>query len=125
MRVVRKAEEADHPLIYATWLRSQYYGHPWFKMIDSEAYFAAYKAFISQRLKTSNVDIICLDGDPDVILGYAVYSGPVLHWVYVKRAWRNFGIAKELVPKDITHVSSITKLGKLAGKERFKFNPFL
>lgn len=128
MRFTRLAQESDHPLIYATWLKSQYYGNAWFKAIEKSIFYGGYKAVVGQRLATATVVVSCLESDPDVVLGYACFSpdGTVLHYVYVKKAWRQLGIAKELVPSTITTVSSITKIGRmLKERKNLVFNPFL
>lgn len=124
MRLIRPAQESDYPFIYATWLRSQYYGSPWFKKVEKDSFFDNYKLFIKRRLETSTVLVSCLFSDPDVVLGYVVYTGENLHWVYVKRAWRQMGIAKEMVPSNITRVTSLTKMGDIASKGVYPFNPF-
>lgn len=126
MRLLRIATANDYPLIYATWLRSQYYGNTWFKEIEQNTFYDNYKKIVLQRLTSSTIVISCLESDPDVILGYAVMSldETVLHWVYVKRAWRRFGIAKEMVPETIKTVTSLTRVAKPLLKDR-KFNPFL
>jgi L-amino acid N-acyltransferase YncA len=127
MRTLRPAQETDHPLIYASWLKSQYYGNSWFKQIGRDIFFNGYKQVIAGRLATAKTVVVCLEADPDVVLGYACYSPDetTLHYVYVKKAWRQFGIAKELLPPTITTVSSLTKIGRML-KERkgLTFDPF-
>jgi hypothetical protein len=40
-----------------------------------------------------------------------------LHWIFVKKAWRNNGLAKSLIPNNITKVTHLTTVGKaLLGK---------
>jgi len=124
MKKLRQATTADEGLIYATWLRSAYYGTPYFKLIEKNTFFDNYKKIVQYKLSVSNVVVSCLEEDPDVVLGYAVYSGEVLHWVYVKRAWRGLGIAKELVPPTCKVSTSLTKVGKVCNKGRLVFNPF-
>lgn len=125
MKTFRPAQESDYPLIYATWLRSLYYGSPHYKQMDRKDFFDSYKQVIALRLNTSKVTVCCLTEDPDVVLGYSVKADDVLHWVYVKRAWRQLGIAKQLIG-DYSVATSITKIGKFAlNKDKSKlFNPF-
>lgn len=68
--------------------------------------------------------IATLKEDPGVILGYSIYEGHTLHWVFVKQVWRKIGLAKSLVPGDTSQTTHMTKIGyKLKGE--IDFNPFL
>lgn len=122
---IRKVQPDDESFIYATWLRSQYYGYTFFKRVEKRTFFNHYKETIRARLLTSNVNVVCLESDPDVVLGYCVYSkdGTTLHWAYVKRAWREQGIMKACLPKSIRQISSLTNKGELLFK-LLPFNPF-
>jgi GNAT superfamily N-acetyltransferase len=124
MKKLRQGTEADKALIYATWLRSTYYGTPYFKLIEKNTFFDNYKKIVEQRLINSSVLVCCLEEDPDVVLGYSLFTNNVLHWVYVKRAWRGLGIAKMLVPSTCDTATSLTKIGKVCNKGKLVFNPF-
>ena len=54
------------------------------------------------------VKIACLTEDPEVILGYSITEGDIIHWVYVKEMWRKQGIAKMLLPKNIKTATNLT-----------------
>lgn len=73
------------------------------------------------------VRVSCLKEDPSVILGYAVYTNTVLHWVFCKQVWRRTGIATSIVPTKLTAVTHLTDLGKKLLKKRpeVHYNPFL
>lgn len=122
--VIRKAEKTDEAFIYSTWLRGLYYGNPWFREIDQETFFSKYHGVIENVLSKASVDVACLEEDPDTVLGYVVYRGPILDWVFVKKSFRKFGIARKLAPKNITTVSHLTKIGKAAKSDEWKFDPF-
>lgn len=75
------------------------------------------------------IKVACLPEDPDVILGYSILSADfqTVHFVYVKSAWRNKGIARSLLPQYPTTITHLTKLGKSL-MHKFPsatFNPFL
>jgi len=72
------------------------------------------------------VKVACMKDAPDVILGYSVYSGTRLDWVYVKDRWRGLGVAKDLVPTNITTVSHVTDTGRSILKKNsdILFDPF-
>lgn len=125
---IRDAVEGDYTFIYATFLRGLYYGDESFKRVDKDLFMENYHYILDHMLHIEGINIkMCvLSEDPEVILGYAVYKGPRLDWVFVKKAWRKIGIAKSLVPSDITTVSHLTTVGEAILKTRptIKFNPF-
>lgn len=124
----RDGVDADRNFILATWLRGLRYGNSWFEAIDQKTYFEFYQRVIETILARPDtvVKVACLKEDPEVILGYAVYAGGRLDWVFVKKAWRSIGVAKSLVPQDITVVSHLTEVGKSIMRRHppMVFNPF-
>jgi ribosomal protein S18 acetylase RimI-like enzyme len=126
MRIIRPATAEDIPFIMATWLRSQYYGSPWFREIPPEVYFAEYRAVVERYLSNSITMVSCLATDPDIVLGYSVYSPlGVLRWIYVKKAWRRQGVAKSLFRETTTEVSSMSRIGRFLMPATCTFNPFV
>lgn len=125
---IRDVLPGDKNFILATWLRGLRYGNDWFEAIDTEAYYKVYHAVIETLLSlpTTLVRVACLKDDAEVILGYCISSGVRLDWVFVKGAWRGIGIAKILVPAEISIVSHLTVAGKALLRKRpdIKFNPF-
>lgn len=119
--IIRLGRPEDRPLIYATWLRGLYYGNKYYKTIDQSAYFATYPKVLEHLLNNSSVQVACLSSDPDVVLGYVVYKGDTVHWIYVKRAWRGLGIAKSLFPPIVNIVSHLTD----AINNKWRYIPFL
>lgn len=124
----RDFNENDKSFIMATWLRGLRYGNDWFLAIDSTAYFKTYHRVLEQILSSPNetIKIACLKDDPDVILGYCVFKRERLDWLFVKKAWRGIGIAKQLIPSDIKVVTHITTVGRsiLNKSPHIIFNPF-
>ena len=124
--LIRNLEESDLPFIFSTWLKGLYHGNLMFSKINQDLFYSKYHVVLENLLKQSSVMVCCLEDEPDVILGYSVFSSPRLHWVFVKKAWRKMGIAKSLLPQDLTEVSHLTKLGEtLMKKTKWVFNPFL
>lgn len=75
------------------------------------------------------ITVACLKDDPAVILGYSVAhvsntGDQVLDWAFVKKAWRQIGIAKSLVPPNLKFVSHITKIGRAIKPPGVVYNPF-
>jgi hypothetical protein len=100
----RKAEAKDNPFILASWL-NHYKNYSYFaKRIKNDVYYGAHERVIKLILarKSCHVLIAYTPAEPDVILGFIVYEDslwpdPVVHFVYVKKPFRRFGIARELV----------------------------
>jgi hypothetical protein len=136
---IRDMAESDKGFIYSTWLNAVYFGNKWAKDVDpikgapidvwgeieEGPFYACYRNVIEKLLARCITKIACLKEDEDVILGYANYENDVLHFVFVKDAWRRVGIAKKLVPKGITSITHLTKIGHYAKRKSWKYNPFL
>lgn len=75
------------------------------------------------------ITVACLKDDPQVILGYSVTrevkGQVVLDWVFTKKAWRNIGIGKSLVPSNLQVVTHMTKTGKGIKPSNVIYNPFI
>lgn len=115
----------DYNFIMATWLIGLYYGNDWFTKIDKDVYMKHYHDIVDRVLKKPTLisNLAVLKEDDSVILGYAIYEPKILHWVYVKEAWREIGIAKQIVPEDTEVTTHLTKLG-FSLRKHIKFNPF-
>jgi hypothetical protein len=128
---IRLGTQADTNLILATFLRGLYYSNEYFNKIPKDIFMDNYKlnAYKIVLGPTNKIKVACLKEDPDVILGYALLNSDetVLHWVFVKAAWRHKGIAKSLVPDTITSVSHINEVGSTLltiSEKQIVFNPF-
>lgn len=124
---IRDARPSDKSFIFATWLRGLRYGNDWFTLIDKDTYFQCYHKVLERILVSGvTIKVACLLEDPEVILGYSVSKDSRLDWVFVKKAWRNIGLAKLLIPQDLKTVSHITQVGKaiIAKTPTVKFDPF-
>lgn len=130
---MREGSPDDFNFIISTWLKGLYYGNPLFNLIDPDIYYKNYEPVIKKIISSANTfcSLACLKEDPTVVLAYSIYSTASpqkLHWVFVKRAWRNIGLARDLFPNSIQEVTHLTTPGKciLTTKLRHvKFNPFL
>ena len=115
----------DEAFIMSTWLKGLYYGNSWFRQIPQDTFFDAYRDVITRLAASSEIKVACLADDPDVILGYSVSSGPILHWVFVKQAWRKLGLAKDLVNPRTYVTTHMTTVGQAIKPKDWIFNPFL
>ncbi len=124
--MIRDFQNDDLNFILATWLRGLYYGNDWFHKIFKETFFKNYQIVIEKIMQRPGikVHVCCLKEDPHVILGYSVIEPGILHWVFVKQAWRKIGIARDLIPDTTQTVTHLTNRSKSI-ETRFHFNPFL
>lgn len=126
---IRLSEEKDRNFILATFLRGLYYGDSWFSLIPKHVFMDNYKK-VGEALTdgSTTIKIACLNEDPNVIIGYVILnkSEDTVVWVYVKSAFRRRGVAKALLPKQVTTITHLTKLGKslLYKINNPIFNPF-
>lgn len=126
-----KRTDGDDNLILSTFLRGMYYGESWFSLIPKNIFMSNYKKVAEFLVKGDKtiIRIACLPDDENVILGYSITNldSTVLHYVFVKTAWRKKGIARSLIPNKLVAVSHLTNLGKelLTKLPETVFNPFL
>jgi hypothetical protein len=132
--LLRKASPEDLPFVLDATRRSLRDRYPWVHVPERE-----WAAEIHPRLvaltNTSHTVIACDPDATDVIWGFAICEpeSRVLHYVYVKYAFRGWGIARALVASvwpdvgevpivatampDGRHVSEV-------GRHRMTYNPF-
>ena len=116
-------------LIFDNWLRSFRNGNEFIKKANPADYYKHYHLYIENLLKKpdSVVRLAVLSDDHDVVLGFSVSREDVLDYVHVKVDHRRHGIARKLVPENITTISHTTRLATDIWQEKFKhikFNPF-
>lgn len=112
----------DQACLYATWRNAAYYGAKRKHQVSPKTFFKRQTTRIDDILTTAETKVACLEDDPTLILGYSVFTGSHLNWVYVKKDYRNKGIGELLVPKHIETVTdSLTKIGDIiATKKKLK-----
>jgi GNAT superfamily N-acetyltransferase len=125
---IRDYKESDKAFVLATFLRGLYYGDSWFSLMPKDVFMKNYKPIIEALVARNFVKVACLIEDPDVIIGYSILSQDfqVIHWVFVKKAFRGMGIGKRLIHKFLKAATHLTKTGKslLTKYETCIFNPF-
>jgi len=125
---IRVANKEDENFIYSCWMRGVFYNNEYMRgQITEDAFFKMYRSVIKKVLKREDVSCLmaCIIEQPDVVVGFSVFEPGVLHWVYVKQAWRGFGIAKELVPDGVHSVTHLTKQAAEHKPKEWVFNPYL
>lgn len=101
----RFAVKDDLPFIYATMLKSLWSGKYRRTGIESRRFYSTQQDILGRILSTPNTHVLvaCPQDDAAVILGYIVLdpARAVLHYIYVKGAFQNCGIAKDLILSNI------------------------
>lgn len=118
--------ESDRPFVFSSWLRGLKIGNDLYGQIDPECYEKGQTIVIEHILKQASTTIACLKEDKDVLLGYSVTRKDNIDWIYIKKLWRELGLAKELLkhitPRSCSHITF--KTNKLRLKHKIIFNPF-
>lgn len=132
---IRSATESDVAFVFNSWLKS-YRNSNSCKSISNPVYFDFQHKVIEKLLARCVVLVVCEATDPSQIYGYIVYESvegiPILHYAYVKHAFRGMGICSMLfaeaqLNKDTggfyTHETPSAM--KLLVKSKFVYNPYL
>ena len=133
--VIRKANPSDISFIYSTWLKSYRHNSAVGKSgIRKSVYFENYREVVDHLLQKSTVFVACLPDELDVVLGYLVFEERVIHYCFVKEAFRLLEIATDLIrfadfPQNketyYTHVTN--NLSRVISQKfpNFTYNPFI
>jgi len=126
---VRKAVTSDYPLILSSWLKGCYHLCSAFKDMPKSLYYGVHEPCLKAILATSDTMCVVDHQDPDHILGYIVYKDygffTVIHWIYIKQQFRDFGMAKYLLacvePKKIVFTThETTESQKFFNKQKIR-----
>jgi len=117
--VIRKAVESDTTFIMDSWMRS-YRKSPDCNLPD-DLFFPAYRAVATLLLRTCTVECIVTPDNTDAILGYIVYQPGVVHWVYIKRDYRENGLAFLLVKRAQTESGIVMTMTTPLGRKRLRY----
>lgn len=94
---LRLGEPGDRAFVQRSWLCEHRFA-PSTRFVENAQYFADQHALIDDLLETSITLVACGADDPAHIYGFAVYGpGDVVHYVYVKSAYRRLGLADVLL----------------------------
>lgn len=122
----------QHNLIFATWLKSYQAASPNTKHIPRDDYFTGHHKVLERIFaRKPTVMLAVLPDDHEVILGYSVTENDTIHYVYVKPAFRRYGIATALLGASgisprarFTHYTYVIRLMHERVKE-MTYNPYL
>lgn len=125
---LRPATGEDQGYLFATFLRGLRFGNPQLAKVPARVYFKEQHAVITNIiLRGASVLIAHPEGEPDVIIGYAIGEPGTCHWVHVKNAFREMGVARRLLealPPFTEYSHWVRSADTLARKFPAEFNPF-
>lgn len=109
--------EAARNWILSSWLRSNHDGgNGFWRSATDQVYWFNQSLLASKLLRESETLIATLAGEPDLFVGYVVWQRDVLHYVYVKAAYRRDGVASRLLEfcklADFGKFDTCTHLGR-------------
>lgn len=100
--IVRDFQPTDRNLVLSTWLKNYRHDSYFAKRIRNEEYFLYHHPIVNRIIdrETAKTLIACDREVPDLIYGFFTFERAlnleIAHFMYVKKAFRNFGIAKAL-----------------------------
>lgn len=133
---LRMSNTNDEPFIFNSWMKS-FQSSPFANGLAPELYFKFQHKLIEEVFGCHMIKVAHHADDPNQIFGYIAYeySEPqtvVIHYCFVKQAFRKMGIAKQLWTAVVgeltsiyhTHQNENTKPAALR-KLRTTYNPYL
>lgn len=108
---LRPAVPGDVAFLSSTWKQNFWRESPWANRIRWPIFDAGHAPIVQRLLERSKVLVACDPTLEDEIAGYAIFSHEpnVLHWAYVKPAFRRAGVFAQLLaatgfPADLSGV---------------------
>lgn len=124
----------DEGFIYSTWLNHYKHSSKFASRIKFDLYYSKHHSIIERILARKAKVLIAYPLDePDIIIGWACYEGandrPLLHFIFVKRAFRQMGVASRLLKGlDLNNLAftHLTHDGELLLKKYpyFQYDPY-
>lgn len=112
-------------VIIAPFLNSLRYGNDYFKLIDKDSYYQSYGRYVESLLQTNIINMASLDDG--TIIGWCLFGADHVHYIWVKKESRRFGVGRALLPKTFKYFTHMTNRGINIWVNKFPekgFNPF-
>lgn len=131
---MRPHRSFDIDFILSSWLKSQR-GVPHYTMIHDSVFYPGQKRIILRLMDDPSCKFTMAvnRSDPDTIYGWICTQPGILHYMYVKHAFRNMGIGKMLLQHNlptfgtdetvVTHISNYYAFRQ--SRYRLSFVPYL
>lgn len=127
----REPVASDLNFIYDSFLKTVKSNKQFSQKPSNRVFFPEMQKIIDRILASSKTIITCLKEDPNVIVGYLIYSDQTLQFCFVKQPWWGLGIAKamfnEAFQSPAIQYAFITDMGEDIAKchPEFVFNPYV
>lgn len=104
---IRLANQDDVPFVLDAWTRS-FRESPWAGTVRNDEYQKVQRSTIAGLLARGSRIHVATDASGSRLLGFCVVeAGRYLHYCYVKRPFRNLGLARDLVRASGMHVPGV------------------
>lgn len=123
---IRKALESDLNFVRSSWAQS-YWATYARKHMDFGPYQVGHNGRMKRILSGAQTIIAYFPEVPDEILGWVCREGDILHYCYVKAAYRRRGIGSGLAGRGLTSYTHQTDSigGLFLKKAELSFNPYI
>ena len=130
--LIRESVGKDLNFINRTWLDNYRYGSYIGKSTRNSIFYPEYQKILDRILYNSTTLICCYPEDTNVIFGFLSYEADIVHYIFVKEAFRRMGIATLLYkhancPHIFTHKTIMIEpfIDTLILMNDLKYNPYL
>jgi GNAT superfamily N-acetyltransferase len=120
---LRPGTEEDHAFILSSWLKAYFDCGNHYYRPPKKIFFEKHADKVKEHL-AGHVIVATTEEDPSQIIGYAVHSSGVLHFVYVKSLFRKMGVARELIRKASCKQYSQHTTGSKFINKHMEYNPY-
>ena len=93
---IRPAVPDDMRLVWSATLKSLRERYP-YRHAEPHAYNVAMTAELTALTARASVAVACDPDEPSTLFGFVIFEPTALHYVYVKFAFRGYGVARELL----------------------------
>lgn len=131
---LRPYRNDDIPFIQSSWGSSYYQGGGYQRLMSPQLFHHYHRPIRESFFDRpcSSVSIICATEDPSLIMAWLAWEKPededcvILHFLYVKQAFKGEGLAKELLSsfkdqKPILYTHLTEQAEKIIEKKRLKY----
>ena len=95
---IRPMQPSDAGFIYKAWLEGYWPHFPGNVIISKSEFMQRWHGVVEKILADPQTRTVVahVEGQPDMLLGFACDGASCLHWAYVKQAFRKMGIGRGL-----------------------------
>lgn len=100
---IRTAESDEYNFVISNWLKNYQQYSNFAKRIPRDVFFKNHEQIIKKVLSRTG-SAVAIDPTEDLLLGFMCWEYteddiPVIHYIFIKEAFRKFGIANKIIQK--------------------------